>query len=142
MISQNAVFQGVHDALAAAFTFPGVDGPNLYENQVVGSLPTDAHGRILPGVIFQLRHAVPVADNSLSSVQVLDARIHRLQTRVFAADETVLRDAVDHVMVTLTGLRIGSYSLRLTTEDEPSFRMLRDPDIDRPYTYMHWRIAG
>lgn len=142
MISSNEFHQAVYEALAEDFTFPDLDAPNLHENAVTGVLPEMPGRGIFPGVITQVRTASLVDEDALSGVQVLDARTHRLQTRVFAETQEHLRDAVDRVQRRLTGLRIGDYSLRHSTEDDPVQPHFRDPDLDRPYTYIYWNITG
>ena len=84
MITSNDFHQAVYEALAEDFTFPNLDAPNLHENAVTGVLPEMPGRGIYPGVITQVRTASLVDEDALSGVQVLDARTHRLQTRVFA----------------------------------------------------------
>ncbi|GAA1450469.1 hypothetical protein ACFP47_10165 [Nesterenkonia lacusekhoensis] len=134
--------QAILEPLEEIFTFDGADTPNVYRRKAAQSLPTDAWGRILPGAILRTRTPVPVSDTALDGKQVLDARVHRFQTLLFADNENHLDEAIDRVAQALTGLQIGQFTLRHATEDDPVQPIHDDPHLDRPYTYFYWSLIG
>lgn len=136
-ISQRDVYTAVKTTLEE---IPGI-GENVYWQKASGGLPEDQWGRILPGVIIDTRFPSPLSDLPVNDQQLLDARVFRIQTRCFAETPEVLMDMCDAVAEELTGLQIGRGSLRHTTEDEPTQPYFLDPDLDRPYTALYWRIA-
>lgn len=135
MISQREVHSTIKTALEG---IPGI--ATVWDNRAQGELPQDQYGNILPGVILQWRVPMAIDDEPVNDEQMLDARVYRIQMRPFAATVEVLMDMTDAIIQTLTGMRIGRGILKHSIEEEPVAPFQNDPDLNRPYTVLYWRI--